>query len=83
MIVLKLSLEKVDPSLLYKGESETFLNCALRGYTDEASEGIITQDVSKEARAKGETGPRIGKWKRIGYSPKPAATKTQPETKTL
>lgn len=70
MIVLKINWSKIDVNLLYQGEKEDFLNCALKENKDGKDrfgyDGFITQDVSKEDRAKGVKGPIIGNWKRIG-----------------
>lgn len=89
MIVLKIDVTKIDKKHFFIGKSGTYMDAALRenqeGTDQYGNDGFIVQNPSKEAREKGEKGPIIGNWKRVGGSskqktaePKPAASKPKP-----
>lgn len=80
MIKYKIDVTKIDKDLLYKGEKGTYLNGVFfenkNGTSEYGDDGYIVQDISKEARDRGEKGPIIGNWRHIQtkstMAPKPA-----------
>lgn len=90
MIVLKIDVTKIDKKHFFTGKSGTYMDAALRenqeGTDQYGNDGFIVQNPSKEAREKGEKGPIIGNWKRVGGAQKqkptdqkPAAAKPKPD----
>lgn len=89
MIVLKIDVTKIDKKYFFTGKSGTYMDAALRenqeGTDQYGNDGFIVQNPSKEAREKGEKGPIIGNWKRVGGAKqkpaesKPAAAKPKPD----
>lgn len=75
MKLIKIDVTKIKKELLFAGKNGAkYLDAALHERPDEyGNAGFISQSVSKEARAKGEKGPIIGNWKRIGEDKKPAS----------
>lgn len=61
---IKIDVTKIDKSHLYKGAKGTYLNCALFENRDGPGQygdtHFITQEISKEARDRGEKGAIIG-----------------------
>ena len=84
MKVIKIDVTKIDKKHLFKGKTAVYLDAALVERPDEyGNAGFISQSVSKEARAKGEKGPIIGNWRRVGEDKKPAQAAAQkPAAKT-
>jgi len=79
MKVIKIDVTKIKKELLFAGKNGAkYLDAALHERPNEYGDaGFITQSVSKEARAKGEKGPIIGNWKRVGEDKKPAQATAQ------
>lgn len=67
MIKLKIDVKKIAKAHMFEGEKGTYLDLALftnkDGPDKYGNDGFIVQDVSKEARERGEKGPIIGNWK--------------------
>ena len=61
---LKVDVTKIDKALLFKGQKGVYLDATLWLSPEQESQygdhGMITQDVSKEAREAGEKGPILG-----------------------
>ena len=84
---LKINVNLIDKTHLFKGAKGTYLDVTLmenKGGTDEyGNDGFIVQDIGKEAREAGEKGPIIGNWrhlqKRTADKPAPVAKKTAPK----
>lgn len=80
---LKINCRKIDKKLLFEGKSGTYMDCTLHenkdGEDQYGNAGFISQDVSKEAREKGERGPIIGNYKIVGV--KSNGTQAQPTAK--
>lgn len=74
MKVIKIDVTKINKELLFKGKTgAVYLDAALHERPNEYGDaGFITQSVDKEARARGEKGPIIGNWRRVGEDKKPA-----------
>ena len=66
---LNINLAKVDKSALIKGEKGTYMNLVLfenrEGPDQYGYDGFIKQDLGKDRRQAGESGPIIGNWKHI------------------
>lgn len=79
MKVIKIDVTKIKKELLFAGKNGAkYLDAALHERPDEyGNAGFITQSVDKEARARGEKGPIIGNWKRVGEDKKPAQAAAQ------
>lgn len=78
MKFIKIDVTKIKKELLFKGKTAVYLDAALIERPDEyGNAGFISQNVSKEARARGEKGPIIGNWKRVGDDKKPAQATAQ------
>lgn len=85
MKVIKIDVTKIKKQLLFAGKNGAkYLDAALHERPDEyGNAGFITQSVDKDARARGEKGPIIGNWKRLGEDKKQApAPKTATKTAT-
>jgi hypothetical protein len=76
MIKYKIDVTKIDKALLYKGEKGTYLNGVFlenkNGPGEYGDDGFIVQDISKEARDRGEKGPIIGNWRHLQTKSTPA-----------
>ena len=63
-IRLKINVSKIDKDLLFRGQKGVYLNATVFLTPDQPNDygdhGMITQDVSKEAREAGEKGPILG-----------------------
>jgi len=61
---VKIDVSKIDKELLFKGSKGTYLDATVFIDPNQADQygnhGMITQDVSKEARDKGEKGNILG-----------------------
>jgi hypothetical protein len=61
---IKIDVMKIDKALLYKGAKGTYLDATVFIDPDNPGQygdhGMITQDISKEARDAGEKGPILG-----------------------
>ena len=61
---IKIDVTKVDKNHIYQGKTAKYLNCAVWPNKDGADQygntHYIVQEVSKEARARGEKGKIIG-----------------------
>jgi hypothetical protein len=70
MIVCKIAVNKINKSLMFKGQKHTYLDVVLHENRDGEDEfgnlGFISQSISKEARERGDRGPIIGNWKEVG-----------------
>ena len=70
---IKLTKEKFDQSLFFKGAKGTYIDLSLlenKNGTDEyGNDGMLVQDVGKERREKGEKGPIVGNWRYVGQRP--------------
>lgn len=77
MIKLKIAVNKIDKTRLFKGKKDTYLDAVLvenrDGPDQYGNDGFISEDVTKEEREAGTRGNIIGNWKHIGGK-KPAAT---------
>lgn len=83
IIRIKLTKEKLKQELFYKGGKGTYIDCTLlenKNGTDEyGNDFMIVQDISKEARDRGEKGPIVGNGKYVKRdTPAPATTGPQP-----
>lgn len=66
IVKLKIDVTKIDKTLLFKGAKGTYLDATL--FLDDEKDqydnnGMISQDVSREARDRGEKGPILGNGK--------------------
>tara|TARA_R110000823_G_scaffold293109_1_gene411915 strand:- start:278 stop:568 length:291 start_codon:yes stop_codon:yes gene_type:complete len=65
-VKLSIDVTKINKDLLHKGLKGTYLNCTVF-IVDEPDQygnnGMITQEVSKEAREAGQQGPILGNCK--------------------
>lgn len=72
IIRIKLTKEKLKQELFYKGAKGTYIDCTLlenKNGTDEyGNDGMIVQDISKEARERGEKGPIVGNFKIVNQN---------------
>ena len=66
-VSLKLDVTKIDKELLYKGNKGTYLGATIFLNLDEPDQygnhGMITQDISQEARNAGQKGAILGNGK--------------------
>ncbi len=73
IIRLKLSKSKLKQELFYKGAKDTYIDVTLlenKNGTDEyGNDFMCVQDISKEARDRGEKGPIVGNAKFVGERP--------------
>jgi hypothetical protein len=76
---IKINVSKIAKEHLFKNDKGTYLDCAIwpnrAGADQRGNTHYITQEISKEARERGEKGAIIGnlKWEE---APKPAAAAT-------
>lgn len=86
-VSVKIDVTKIDKALLYKSEKGAYLNTTVFIDVDTpdkyGNHGMVTQDVSKEAKDAGEKGPILGNvkifWKDSGNTP--SRTTSKPATK--
>lgn len=84
---LKINVNLIDKTHLFKGAKGTYLDVTLMenkdGLDQYGNDGFIVQDIGKEAREAGEKGPIIGNWKhlqkRTADKPAPVAKKVAPK----
>jgi hypothetical protein len=71
---LRINVQLIDKSALYKGAKGTYLDITLldnRDGTDQyGNDGMIVQDIGKERRVAGEKGAILGNWKHVGQPPR-------------
>ena len=88
-VSVKIDVTKIDKALLYKSEKGTYLNTTVFIDIDApdkyGNHGMVTQDVSKEAKDAGEKGPILGNvkicWKDNGDTPSRSKPISKPATK--
>jgi hypothetical protein len=85
MIGLKINVTRILKDKMHKGEKGTYLDLTLMenkdGPDQYGNDGFVVQDLGKEARERGEKGPILGNWRKLGKkqaAPAPKAAK--PET---
>lgn len=86
-VAVKIDVTKIDKALLYKNEKGAYLNATMFIDADTpdkyGNHGMVTQDVSKEAKDAGEKGPILGNvkifWK--GDTPSRSKPVSKPATK--
>ena len=86
-VAVKIDVTKIDKALLYKNEKGAYLNATMFIDFDTpdkyGNHGMVTQDVSKEAKDAGEKGPILGNvkifWK--GDTPSRSKPVSKPATK--
>ena len=80
IIGAKIDVKKINKDLFFKGEKGLYMDISIlenKNGTDQyGNDFMITQDVGKEARARGEKGPIIGNGK---YRVRSAATPPPPQ----
>jgi len=63
-VSVKIDVTKIDKALLYKSEKGAYLNATVFIDIDSpdkyGNHGMVTQDISKEAKDAGEKGPILG-----------------------
>ena len=89
MIGLKINVTRILKDKMHKGEKGTYLDLTLLenkdGPDQYGNDGFVVQDLGKEARERGEKGPILGNWRKLGKKQtastvsKPAPTTTKPE----
>jgi hypothetical protein len=85
-IALKIDVKKIDKAKLYQGQKGTYLDAMIfvdLGEPDQFGNcGMITQAVSKEAKAAGERGEILGNgkivWRDEGEAPRQAPKPAKP-----
>ena len=80
----KIDVTKIVKDKMFKGAKGTYLDITIttnREKDQYGNDGIITQDLGKEARAKKERGPILGNV-RIVYADQPAPPKDPPQSKS-
>lgn len=75
-IVMSINVKKISKEHLKTvAEDKVYLNCAFFAYKDGPNErnddGFIKQEISKEARDRGEQGAIIGNWAYLETKRKP------------
>ena len=88
-VSVKIDVTKIDKALLYKSEKGTYLNTTVFIDIDApdkyGNHGMVTQDVSKEAKDAGEKGPILGNvkifWKDNGDTPSRSKPVSKPVSK--
>lgn len=84
---LKINVNLIDKTHLFKGAKGTYLDVTLMenkdGLDQYGNDGFIVQDIGKEAREAGQKGQIIGNWrhlqKRTAEKPAPVAKKPAPK----
>jgi hypothetical protein len=78
MIKLKIDVMKISKPDMFVGAKGTYLDIVLienrDGIDQYGNEGMVVQEISKEARESGRKGPIIGNYRIIKSAPKPATT---------
>ena len=86
IIRIKLTKEKLKQELFYKGAKGTYIDLTLlenKNGTDEyGNDWMVIQDISKEARERGEKGPIVGNGKNVGQKSAAPATAVRPAQAT-
>lgn len=86
IIRAKIDVKKINKDLLFVGQKGTYMDLSLlenRDGTDQyGNDGMIVQDVPKEAREAGEKGPIIGNWREVGKKSAPPPARTQSQRST-
>jgi hypothetical protein len=85
-IKAKIDCKKIIKKHLYEGKEATYLDVAFfknkDGKGKYGDDGFVVQEVSKEARERGEKGQIIGNWRyhepRAGQTEKPKSAETKP-----
>jgi len=88
-VSVKIDVTKIDKALLYKNEKGAYLNATVFIDVDTpdkyGNHGMVTQDVSKEAKDAGEKGTILGNvkilWKDSGDTPSRSKPVSKPATK--
>ena len=88
-VQVKIDVSKIDKALLYKGSKGTYLDATVFIDIDAPDQygnhGMVTQDVSKEAKDAGEKGPILGNvkifWKDNGDTPSRSKPFSKPVSK--
>ena len=80
---ININVTRIDKAHLVPGKSGKYLGLTFweNDQPDQyGNAGFVTQEISKEARDRGEKGPIIGNWKHAQprQQPKPAAPKPAP-----
>jgi len=70
-ITIKLDVKKIAKEHLFQGEKGTYCDLALWDKPSDYGNGYVTQNISREARERGEKGPILGNWKR--FAPRASA----------
>lgn len=83
MILAKIDVKKILKQHLFVGAKGTYLDLCLKENKDGpdayGNDGMIVQEVSKEAREAGERGPIIGNYKIKGQKPASAKKSSLPQ----
>lgn len=86
-VQVKIDVSKIDKTLLFKGAKGVYLDATVFIDVDTPDQygnhGMVTQDISKEAKDAGEKGPILGNvkvfWKDAGNSvQKPVQQQSKP-----
>lgn len=89
-VQVKIDVSKIDKTLLFKGAKGVYLDATVFIDVDTPDQygnhGMVTQDISKEAKDAGEKGPILGNvkvfWKDAGNSvQKPVQKSAQQQSK--
>jgi len=83
-VQVKIDVSKIDKALLYKGSKGVYLDATVFIDVDTPDQygnhGMVTQDISKEAKDAGEKGPILGNvkvfWKDSNQAQKPTGKPT-------
>jgi len=85
-VQVKIDVSKIDKALLYKGSKGVYLDATVFIDVDTPDQygnhGMVTQDISKEAKDAGEKGPILGNvkvfWKDSNQAQKPTGKPAKP-----
>ena len=84
MIKAKIDVKKISKPDMFVGQKGTYLDLCLlenRDGTDQyGNDGMVIQEISKEARESGPKGPIIGNYRVIQANPPPPRQSTPPPT---
>lgn len=80
---ININVTRIDKAHLVPGKNGKYLGLTFweNDQPDQyGNAGFVTQEISKEARDRGEKGPIVGNWKRIEtrQQPRPSAPKPTP-----
>ena len=85
-IKAKIDVTKILKEHLFQGKSGKYLDVACfksdKGKSQYGDDGYVVQEISKEARDRGEKGPIIGNWRYHEQKPKAAAAAPKASTTT-